>query len=223
MRLALLVLLLPALAAARPRESAPTGHVHAPGRPTGTTEAKDPELLYLLSCLEGHFTSEAGNGLDLRLDVVRIWPSRPDGPWLYAERARASDPGQPGSQRVMRLSRREDGTLVVKAWSIPDRDKWAGEWRRFEPLVALSPDDLLTDDACELELTFHHGVLGGPSPCPADLVGGGGEGAQVVVRPDRLEGGAGLLGVPPASARPTRVYLKAPPEPTPRREMRPGH
>jgi hypothetical protein len=121
--------------------------------------AAKPSLEELAGFMVGSFSSaEQANQdpkhfFDIRLEVVRIWPERKDGTWLYVEQAAADSLAKPYRQRVYRLSAGLDGRFesVISTFK-DDPLKHAGAWRERQPLAALAPKDLDPRRGCAVFL-----------------------------------------------------------------------
>lgn len=127
---------------------------------------------------------------DIRLEMVRIWPSREDGVWLYVEQAVATALDRPYRQRVYHLSGPRDGVFSSDVYTIPDPLRFAGVWREEDPLAELSPDDLEARTGCTVFLRwngefFEGGTRG--NGCASDLRGASYARSEVRAYPDRLE------------------------------------
>lgn len=112
----------------------------------------------LVSWMTGSFSSQEQASLDthfldIRLQMVQIWPERIDGRWLYVEQASAVSPDKPYRQRIYRLSRRNDTTLVSAVYEISDPLRLAGSWRLPSSLDFLAPDSLIPRLGCAV--VFH--------------------------------------------------------------------
>ncbi len=103
----------------------------------------------------GHFSSEAQHAADPRYDwaearIVRIWPARTDGVWLYQEQAIVSAPGllpaearrRPYFQFVARLTQIGPGLLRRDNFRVLDKAKWLGMTPTDVRQAALTPADL---------------------------------------------------------------------------------
>jgi hypothetical protein len=113
----------------------------------------------LLSMMTGSFSSarQAASDtsfLDIRLQMVEIWKDRTDGPWLYVEQAAAESLDRPYRQRVYRLVDRGSGTYESVVYEIPDAMRFAGHWRRSEPLKEMEPEGLKIREGCSVRLQW---------------------------------------------------------------------
>jgi len=107
--------------------------------------------------MTGSFTSLAqaeadSDYLDIRLEVVPMWTGRKDGPWLYVEQALAERKHRPYRQRVYHLVDRGDGTIWSEVYSFEDPLRFAGDWKKDEPLESLNPDSLSVREGCAVVL-----------------------------------------------------------------------
>ena len=157
---------------------------------TGETgKDQHPDLLRLFNMMQGSFSSKAQAQkdtayFDIRLRMAPIWPGRKEALWLYVEQAMATKLDKPYRQRVYKLSRWPDGSLVSEVFSLANPLKWAGEWAKAKPLAALTPDSLLPRTGCEILLqpkgdTFVGST--GPKTCPSDLRGASYASSEVVI------------------------------------------
>lgn len=93
------------------------------------------------------------NFKDIRLEVVRIWADRSDGPWLYVEQAAAESLAKPYRQRVYRLSMLPGGRFRSDIYTLKgDPLKHAGAGRHSAPLSGLTPEDLEMRSGCAVIL-----------------------------------------------------------------------
>lgn len=111
----------------------------------------DEALERLASLLAGSFSSAEQAAADKNyrnvvLHVVRIWPERADGPWLYVEQALADAVDQPYRQRVYQLARRPDGSFESRVFTLADPVAATGAWRKAAPLADLTPAALTLRD-----------------------------------------------------------------------------
>ncbi len=95
---------------------------------------------------------EDSSYFDIRLAMVRIWPDRTDGVWLYVEQAAASSMAQPYRQRVYHLIKTDSVTYRSDVFTLEEPLRFAGAWRESDPMVALSPDSLAEKAGCGITL-----------------------------------------------------------------------
>ncbi|MEM9169127.1 MAG: chromophore lyase CpcT/CpeT [Pseudomonadota bacterium] len=104
----------------------------------------------------GSFTTAAQSARDDRYgvaeaEIVRIWPDRDDGLWLYQEQAYLGD--QPGAvdlamknrpyfARVVRSVETAPGVVRRTVHKLKRPDAAVGAWRDAAPLANFGPDDL---------------------------------------------------------------------------------
>lgn len=88
-------------------------------------------------------------------EIVRIWPERTDGQWLYQEQAflgesaAKTDPsmkGKPYFARVIRSVEISPGVVDRSVYRLKSPQKAQGAWKSKAPLAGLSPDDLLSSE-----------------------------------------------------------------------------
>ncbi len=130
--------------------------------------------------LAGRFSSEAQSRSapdfqDIRLIVVRIWPDRKDGPWLYVEQAEAGKESEPYRQRVYRLVDDRGGAVRSVIYALPEPKAAVGAWKGLAPLASVRPETLTLRRGCDVVLhetpagTWEGGTEG--KECASDLRG----------------------------------------------------
>jgi hypothetical protein len=110
--------------------------------------AADPALEEYARLTSGSYTSAAQAAADPRYDIVeaeivRLWPERSDGVWVYQEQAIINRPGlttaqakaAPYFQRVGHIHRK-DGRLIRDNYSLKDPKRFVGN------PAAITPADL---------------------------------------------------------------------------------
>lgn len=99
--------------------------------------------------------------LDIRVQMVPIWPQLSSAIYIYVEQARADQLDLPYRQRVYRLTQINDSTLSSQVFELKDRTKAIGAWRKFadgkvntglQYLNSLTPDELQARDGCTIYL-----------------------------------------------------------------------
>lgn len=124
--------------------------------------AQAPEVEFSpVPMLAGSFSSaqqaeaDPENFLDIRLEMVEIWPERSDGDWLYVEQAAATALARPYRQRIYRVREIEPGVWESAVFALPGNAlAWAGLWRTPEAFDALSPADLVEREGCAITLRY---------------------------------------------------------------------
>jgi hypothetical protein len=127
----------------------------------------EPSRLDELTALSvGSFTSVEQSSRDpsyavAEAEIVRIWPGRTDGVWLYqeqsllGERPDAVDPAQkekPYFARVIHSVEEAPGVVRRTVHRLKDPQRAKGGWRSKTPLAELRPEDLLASE-CEIVVT----------------------------------------------------------------------
>lgn len=127
---------------------------------------------------------------DIRLEIVRIWPRRSDGVWLYVEQAAASSLDKPYRQRVYHLTQLPDGRFSSVIFEFKtDPLKHAGGWKVPAGFDALSPQDLVARPGCTVFLVFSQGVYSGSTQdkaCLSTLRGARYATTKVTITPTEL-------------------------------------
>jgi glycosidase len=121
-------------------------------RPEGGSDM-DALCAYMTGSFSSQTQAEADSEyLDIRLEMVPIWTGRSDGYWLYVEQAVAGHRHRPYRQRVYHLIEQHDGSISSEVYSFENPLRYAGDWRKDEPLGDLSPDSLMVREGCAVAL-----------------------------------------------------------------------
>lgn len=115
------------------------------------------DLQTLADWMTGSFTSKAQAESDssyseIELEMVRIWPNRTDGHWLYVEQAVVSAKQRPYRQRVYQLTQQDQKTFRSAVYTIDNPLRFAGDWQKNDPLVEIIPDSLALREGCAVIL-----------------------------------------------------------------------
>ena len=134
----------------------------------------------LVSFMEGSFSSEEqskndSDYYDIRLHMKRIWPEISSAYYLYVEQAVASAQEKPYRQRVYRITNTYEGRFESAVYTMNDPLRFAGEWKKENPLSDLTPDSLISREGCSVILTLmnddtYEGSTEGNN-CESDLRG----------------------------------------------------
>jgi CpeT protein len=153
------------------------------------------DLALLRDRLVGSFSSAAqaaadSSYFDIRLHVVPIWPQRSDAHWLYVEQAAASRLDKPYRMRVYKLVQLGPDLFESQVYKLPGEARFAGAWRKGNPLGSLTPDSLLARAGCSIVLRYtRDGVFMGSTlghDCESDLRGAAYATSEVRIEADRL-------------------------------------
>jgi hypothetical protein len=125
--------------------------------PMSAVAADDPALDRLADWMTGSFSSAAQADADpdfrhIVLHMVRIWPDRSDGVWLYVEQAVAEAADRPYRQRVYRVRRVGEDLFASSVFTLSDPQAFVGARRHEQPLAALGPGDLTPREGCTIYL-----------------------------------------------------------------------
>ena len=153
------------------------------------------DLDSLASWLSGSFSSQVQaqgdtNFVNVRLEMIPIWPDRRDGYWFYVEQALANYPQKPYRQRIYHVSRVNDSTFQSNIYLLNSPEQFIGFWEKGISLTNLSPDSLIFREGCSIFLkktdtsTFQGKTIG--KECISNLKGASYATAEVIVRPDML-------------------------------------
>lgn len=158
-------------------------------------KAWSSDLDSLASWLSGSFSSQAQaqsntNFVNVRLEMVPIWPDRRDGYWFYVEQALANYLQKPYRQRIYHVSQINDSSFQSNIYLLNRPEQFIGFWEKGIPLTNLSPDSLIFREGCSIFLkktdtsTFQGKTIG--KECISNLKGASYATAEVIVRPDML-------------------------------------
>jgi CpeT protein len=123
-------------------------------------DVRAQDLDTLVAWMTGSFSSwwqaaDDSSYSDVRLEIVRIWPERTDGYWLYVEQAVAGSLEAPYRQRIYHLTGTESGSFRSDVYELPDPLRFAGAWRMERSLSTLSPDSLEMRPGCAVILDWY--------------------------------------------------------------------
>ncbi len=127
---------------------------------------------------------------DIRLEVVRIWPQRDDGYWLYVEQATAEALDKPYRQRVYHLRGLDAGYIESSVYTIKNDSVFAGAWRSPEVFLTLPLDSLDLREGCSIvlrpfaEFAFVGNTIG--RVCESSLRGAAYALSEVEIYADRM-------------------------------------
>ncbi len=124
---------------------------------TGSHSHDSSDLAKLVDWMTGHFSSAEQAESDsayfhIVLHMVPIWRERSDAHWLYVEQAVADYTDEPYRQRVYRVSQTDSNTFESRVYTIEEPIRFAGAWKKDDPLRAMTPDSLRLRDGCAIYL-----------------------------------------------------------------------
>ncbi|MBS1517139.1 MAG: chromophore lyase CpcT/CpeT [Bacteroidetes bacterium] len=160
------------------------------------SQIKSTDVNSLVNLMEGSFSSEEqslndSDYYDITLHMKRIWKDRTDAQWLYVEQAVAQMQEKPYRQRVYRITNTQEGRFESAVFTFADPLRFAGDWKKDEPLEGLTPDSLLQREGCSVILTlmgedhYEGGTVG--NNCPSDLRGAEFATSEVKIFKDMIE------------------------------------
>ena len=162
--------------------------------PLSLNENARGDLALLADWMTGSFNSYEQSVQDtdfynIHLEMVRIWPERKDGYWLYVEQAASWALEKPYRQRVYHLTGAGGDLLESSVFLIEKPLRFAGCWNTPVPLEPLTPDSLVRKEGCSIFLELDGPVFRGNTrerDCPSDLRGASYATSEVVIERDRL-------------------------------------
>lgn len=90
---------------------------------------------------------------DVRLTMVRIWPERTDGCWLYIEQAMATSLERPYRQRIYCVKPGVGDAVESHVFELPGNAlDMAGAWRDTTRFASLAPESLTPRSGCTVFL-----------------------------------------------------------------------
>ncbi|MGV3637816.1 MAG: chromophore lyase CpcT/CpeT [Flavobacteriales bacterium] len=125
--------------------------------PTILAAQRTRELEQLASTMAGSYTSAEQAKADtsyfeIELEMVRIWPKRRDGAWLYVEQATADSKAKPYRQRVYHVQEVNDSTFTSNILTIKGGEALFGAYADPGKLERLNPDSLERLEGCAITL-----------------------------------------------------------------------
>jgi CpeT/CpcT family (DUF1001) len=155
-----------------------------------------PELTELCDWMTGSFSSAAQavsdpeGYFDIRLEMVRIWPLRTDGIWLYVEQAAADSLDKPYRQRVYQVFETQPGTYASVVYLVPGEAlRFAGGFADPSLLADLRPAELELRTGCGVFLVRSEGAFAGSTgvgTCPSSLRGAAYATSDITIAADVL-------------------------------------
>lgn len=153
------------------------------------------DLKTLAKSMGGDFSSEEQAKADaaffhIKLRMKPIWRDRKDGFWFYVEQAAAETESKPYRQRVYRLFRQDDSTIVSKVFEIDEPAKLVGAWADETKLATLDKDKLIDRQGCSILLHKQSdGTFAGSTPgkeCLSSLRGASYATSEVTIFADKI-------------------------------------
>ena len=155
---------------------------------------KETDTDILLSWMTGSFSSAEQalsdtNYYDIRLEMKQMWKERNDGPWIYVEQAVADYKDKPYRQRVYQLVP-ENNTIKSIVYTFDNPIRFAGDYKKKNPLNRLTPDSLKLRIGCTVYLkkisedTFQGSTK--DKDCESKLRGASYATSEVIIKSDRI-------------------------------------
>lgn len=163
------------------------------GSRTGVQEP-EPNLERLFQWMVGSFDNTAALANSEKQAVEEHFPIQvqvspvPSIPHaLYIEQASMEAPDRPYRQRVYTLTVTPAGDLLVKVWLLENPKEWIGAWDDPDRLSAITLEDLVHRDGCDVYLAWDGrryvgGTLG--QNCESALAGASYATSSVTINPD---------------------------------------
>jgi CpeT protein len=185
-----------ALALAACGTTPPPAPASGPSSAPAASNAGAAQVAELEKYLIGYFSSADQAKADkdffnIELRVVRVWPDRKDGPWLYVEQADARTPEKPYRQRLYRLEYK-GSDVISHIYTIKgDGLRYAGEWKKPVPMAGATLADIELKDGCAviMQRNAKANYVGSTvrGACPSELRGAKYATSIVDVSPTLLE------------------------------------
>lgn len=117
----------------------------------------DKDVKTLSQWMTGSFSSkqQALNDSDyfeIHLHMKPIWEDKKDGTWLYVEQAMQGSLDKPYRQRVYHVYLENDTTIISHVYNIKNPMRFAGDWKKNNPLSTLTLDSLEDRKGCSIHL-----------------------------------------------------------------------
>lgn len=125
--------------------------------PSVANAQRTRSLETLATTMAGSYTSAEQaaadtNYFDIELEMVRIWPKRKDGAWLYVEQASSKAKEKPYRQRIYHLQELNDSTFTSDILSIKSGEAFYGAYKDPLLMEKLNSDSLNILDGCTITL-----------------------------------------------------------------------
>lgn len=153
----------------------------------------EPALADLYGMMQGSFNSSEqaqtdSTYFDISLHMYPIWDAQ--GHYLYVEQSVSSMQDKPYRQRVYQLKRSSDSTISSYIYKIPNDSLWIGAWKNTDLFNALTPEDLIPLNGCEVILVAlgkdHYKGSTGERSCESSLYGASYAHSEVEIMPNRI-------------------------------------
>jgi CpeT protein len=161
----------------------------------GQSKISNGDLKKLFKTMTGSFSSVEQsktdtNYYDIRLHMTPIWQERGIGYWLYVEQAMGEMQEKPYRQRIYRLFKINDTTVVSQVYNIKDPLRFAGVFKTKNPLTQLTIDSIESKRGCAIFLVKdangnYKGSTNGKD-CPSNLRGATYTTSNVSITNDRI-------------------------------------
>ncbi|WP_395374954.1 chromophore lyase CpcT/CpeT [Marinicella sp. W31] len=135
------------------------------------------DFVQLIDWMQGSFSSQAqsqqhSDYFDIRLHMVKIWPQRKDGYWLYVEQAAADYLDKPYRQRIYHVYKHSEEPLryASAVYEIESAQTFVGAYDDPQLFGQLQPQDLIERTGCTVILELQlDGSYFGSTPGKACL------------------------------------------------------
>lgn len=127
---------------------------------------------------------------DISLKMVRIWPDKTNGIWLYVEQAAAESLDEPYRQRVYFLSDINENEISSDVYEFKDPAPFAGAWEDPSKFDELTPFDLNYKDGCTVFLFYDGFQFSGSTneaSCKSTLRGAAYATSEVIILPNTIK------------------------------------
>lgn len=120
-------------------------------------KTENNDLLNLFEMMQGSFSSSEQSKSDsdffnITLHMKRIWNERTDGYWLYVEQAVTEMQDKPYRQRIYRVTQNGEGNFESAVFTMNDPLRFAGEWKKDNPMENYSIDSIISREGCTVYL-----------------------------------------------------------------------
>ena len=156
-------------------------------------EAVNLDELY--QWMQGSFDSYEQSAGDsayytVTLEMHPVWTAQKGGKWLYVEQAMANQKFKPYRQRMYRLSKKDEYTIISEVYTLPNPTDYTGQWNNQEVFRRMVPDDLTLRDGCAITLSKRDGKYVGSTKdknCESSLKGAAYATSEVVITKNGIE------------------------------------
>ncbi len=133
---------------------------------TAVSNAQESDLDVLVSFMQGSFSSAEQaaadtNYFNIELEMVRIWPERKNGVWLYIEQAVATNKTKPYRQRIYHVEEQVQDQFTSTMYKVNGGKQWFGAFAQPTRFDSLPFDSITLIPGCAIHMQKNGAVFEG--------------------------------------------------------------